>query len=271
MNRRPSKKAPVSKNSARNRQHEGGKGDNDGEDDDADNINNSESDSEDGSDSDNDSNRPSTKEEYHSLVSAELVRQLMELAPVAMGKRVSKSFPYKLWGQFALENRLRIKGWPMNDVAVYPGDRNLKLSELVIREWRVLFNAVLVSGRLCIERWAAGMFFLKYFEPLELNEIIQRNLITLMQISGRYRWLSASQRSPSFVWMISLLRKLRDVKVVVKCQPAGIRGRTQARRGAKRRARGKVKKQARRRARHRNPFYANLSTTRKNKWSAIDL
>jgi len=161
-----SKKA--SKNGApKKRQHKGGEGDNNnGEEVGADKVTDSESDNNnnnsDDSDGDSDSNgsgRVYTKEEFHSLVSTELVRQLMELAPLAMGKRISKSFPYKLWGSFAFENRLRMKGWPIDDVAAYPGDRNLKLSELVLREWRALFNAVVVSGRLCIERWSAGMYF----------------------------------------------------------------------------------------------------------------
>jgi hypothetical protein len=162
-----SKKA--SKNGAPNkRQHKGGEGNNNnGEDVGADKITDSEShnnggDGNDGDDSDSSSDgsgKAYSKEEFHSLVSAELVRQLMELAPLAMGKRASKSFPYKLWGSFAFENRLRMKGWPIDDVAAYPGDRNFKLSELVLREWRALFNTVVVSGRLCIERWSAGTYF----------------------------------------------------------------------------------------------------------------
>ena len=160
-----SKKASVLKNGGqKNQQPKGSESDdNNGEDDSADNTSedddeNSDSDSI-GDGNNNNSGAPSTKEEYHSLVSAELVRQLMELAPLAMGKRVSKSFPYKLWGAFAYDNRLRMRGWPIQLVATYPGDRNFKLTELVVREWRALYDSVIVSGRLRIERWHASTYF----------------------------------------------------------------------------------------------------------------
>jgi len=118
-----SKKASVLKNSGqKNQQPKGSENDdNNGEDDIADNASEDDDENSDsnsiGDGNNSNSGAPSTKEEYHSLVSAELVHQLMELAPLAMGKRVSKSFPYKLWGAFTYDNCLRMRGWPIQLVA----------------------------------------------------------------------------------------------------------------------------------------------------------
>jgi predicted RecB family nuclease len=64
--------------------------------------------------------------------------------------------PYKHLPKFALDNQVRLFGWPVERVPRFPGDPSFDIDKMLKREWEYLWQAVVLDKSIGIEPWSAG-------------------------------------------------------------------------------------------------------------------
>lgn len=65
--------------------------------------------------------------------------------------------PYKHLPKFALDNQVRLFGWPVDRVPQFPGEPSFDVDKVRKREWEYLRQAGVVDKTMGIEGWSAGM------------------------------------------------------------------------------------------------------------------
>lgn len=95
--------------------------------------------------------------DYRRGVTDALLGQLRRRRPEAVRKRKGGTMPYKHFPTFALDNHVRLVGWPVENVPRFPGDSLFDVDKMWKREWEYLWQAAVVNQFMRIESWSAGM------------------------------------------------------------------------------------------------------------------
>ena len=99
----------------------------------------------------------SAAHDYRRQVTEALLYQLRLWRPEAVRKRKGGTMPYKHLPKFALDNQVRLFGWPVDRVPQFPGDLSFDVDKMLKREWEHLWRAACVDKSMGIEPWFAGM------------------------------------------------------------------------------------------------------------------
>ena len=65
--------------------------------------------------------------------------------------------PYKHLPKFALDNQVRLVGWPVDCVPQFPGEPSFDIDKVWKREWQHLWQARVVEKMMKVEPWSASM------------------------------------------------------------------------------------------------------------------
>jgi len=99
----------------------------------------------------------SAAHDYRRQVTEALLYQLRLWRPEAVRKRKGGTMPYKYLPKFALDNQVRLVGWPVDCVPQFPGESSFDVDKVRKREWQHLWQAGVVEKTMKVEPWSAGM------------------------------------------------------------------------------------------------------------------
>jgi hypothetical protein len=99
----------------------------------------------------------SAAHDYRRQVTEVLLNQVRLWRPEAHRKRTGGTMPYKHFPKFALDNQVRLFGWPVDRVPQFPGDLSFDVDKVRKREWQHLWQAGVVDKTMGVQAWSAGM------------------------------------------------------------------------------------------------------------------
>jgi len=111
--------------------------------------------------------------DYRRQVTETLLHQIRLWRPEAVRKRKGGTMPYKHLPKFALDNQVRLFGWPVERILHFPGDPSFDVDKMLKREWEHLWRAGISDKSMGIEPWSPGTSELRPFmEYLLIMECI---------------------------------------------------------------------------------------------------
>ena len=112
--------------------------------------------------------------DYRHGVTDALLVQLCHWRPEAIRKCKGGMMPYKHFPMFALDNHIRLFGWPVERVLHFPGNPLFDVDKMVKREWEHLWQVGIVKQDMGIETWSAGMSeFYLYSEIADIDYTLE--------------------------------------------------------------------------------------------------